>query len=138
MKRLHREFPSSALAAGGCLLPALLVAVWLGAGMPWATAAPGAWDVKKIAGDDYVSTDNIKQFYNFTKQTRNGSAITLENAKIMVSLNIGSTECTMNKVKFVFSKPVEEVDITEVLVQYQARHKEVEVLLIMVRIKLTL
>ncbi len=98
------------MAAGGCLLPALLVAVWLGAGMPWATAAPGAWDVKKIAGDDYVSTDNIKQFYNFTKQTRNGSAITLENAKIMVSLNIGSTECTMNKVKFVFSKPVEEVD----------------------------
>ena len=68
------------------------------------------WDVKIIGGDDYVSVGSIKQFYHFTKLTRNGPTNTLENAKIMVNLNVGSTECIMNKVKFVLSKPVGEID----------------------------
>jgi len=73
-------------------------------------ATASAWDVRKINGDDYVSADNIKQFYHFASLTRSGSTVTLENAKVMLQLNLGGTECSMNHVKFVFSKAVEELD----------------------------
>ena len=78
-------------------------------GTPFAAAA-ATWDVRKLNGDDYVSTDNIKQFYRFTKLTRSGSSITLENAKVVMRLTVGSAECTMNNVKFVFSKRVEDIN----------------------------
>jgi N-acetylmuramoyl-L-alanine amidase len=90
------------------LLAVLALASWMGAAT--ARAAASVWDVRKIDGDDYVSVDNIKQFYHFAKLTRSGSAVVLENAKILMTLNVGSTECTMNKVKFVFSKAVEEIN----------------------------
>ena len=75
-----------------------------------ATATTTASDVRKINGDDYISADNIKQLYHFANLTRNGSTVTLENSKVMMKLNLGAAECTMNNVKFVFSKAVEEVD----------------------------
>lgn len=81
----------------------------MSAGNPVAKAA-ATWEIRKIGGDDYVSADNIKQFYRFAKLTRSGPSITLENAKVVLLLKVGSTECKMNNVKFVFSKPVEEVN----------------------------
>lgn len=88
---------------------ALVMVLGLAAGRAAAaTAAP--WDVRKVNGDDYVSADNLKQFYHFASLTRSGSLVTLENAKVVMKLNVGSTECTMNNVKFVFSKAVEEVE----------------------------
>ncbi len=81
----------------------------LAAASPPARAA-ATWDIRKVDGDEYVSADNIRQFYRFTQLTRNGSAVTLENPKVVMKLNIGSPECTMNNVKFVFSKPVTEID----------------------------
>jgi len=89
-------------------VPALVVVLGMPAGR--AAAATAAWDVRKVNGDDYVSADNIKQFYHFASLTRSGSLVTLENAKVVMKLNVGSTECTMNNVKFVFSKAVEEVE----------------------------
>ena len=86
-------------------LAAFAAGLWLLAGV-----AAAAWDVRKIDGDDYVSADNIRQFYHFTQLTRNGPAVTLESAKVVMNLNVGSAECTMNNVKFVFSKPVTEID----------------------------
>ena len=89
---------------------AALVVAW-GVLTGWAGAVTAAvWDVRKVNGDDYVSADNIKQFYHFASLTRNGSTLTLENAKVVMKLSVGSTECIMNNVKFVFSKAVEEVD----------------------------
>ena len=67
-------------------------------------AASAAWDVRKVGSDEYVSTDNIKQFYRFTTLTRKGNAITLENPKVVMRLTVGSTECTMNRVKFELPK----------------------------------
>jgi len=75
-----------------------------------AAAAPGAWDIRKQDGEDYVSVDNLKQFYKFSKMTRDGAGYTLENPKVVMKLRIGSAECTMNRVKFVFSKPVVEIN----------------------------
>jgi N-acetylmuramoyl-L-alanine amidase len=105
------ELLAKPVAAAGNLLPALVLAAWVLAGTPMAAAAATAiWDVKKIDGDDYVSAENIKQFYRFTKLTRNDTSLVLENANVVMKLTIGSNECTMNKVKFVFSKPVEELN----------------------------
>lgn len=73
---------------------------------PAHAAPPAAWDVAKIEGRDYVSVDSIKKFYNFTKMTRSGQSVLLENAKIVMSLRIGGDECLMNNVKFVFSHTI--------------------------------
>lgn len=73
----------------------------------FAAPAAGGWDVAKIEGRDYVSVEGIKRFYKFTKLTRSGGNITLENAKVLMRLKVGGNECLMNNVKFVFSNSVE-------------------------------
>ena len=92
------------------LLPAGVLAAWVLVGSPVVQAAAAGWDVRKVGSDEYVSTDNIKQFYKFTTLTRKGNAITLENPKVVMRLTVGSTECTMNRVKFVFSNPVVDIN----------------------------
>jgi len=67
----------------------------------------GVWDVVKISDRDYVSLESVKTFYNFTKLTRTGDAIKLENPRVEMALKVGSQECLMNGVKFEFSYPVE-------------------------------
>ncbi|MGJ8634095.1 MAG: N-acetylmuramoyl-L-alanine amidase family protein [Luteolibacter sp.] len=76
------------------------------------TAAPShaaenaGWKIIEIGGRDYVSVDSIKKFYNFTKLTRSGSSVVLENKKVEMKLKVGASECLMNNVKFVFSNAV--------------------------------
>ena len=77
-----------------------------------AKAAPPAnvgWDPIKIEGREYVSADNIKRFYNFTKMTRTGGSLVLENAKVEMNLKVGGNECLMNNVKFVLSESIAAV-----------------------------
>lgn len=74
---------------------------------PVVSAATSAgWDIAKIEGHEYVSVESVKQFYSFTKISRSGPSIVLENAKVEMKLNAGGNECLMNGVKFVFSNPV--------------------------------
>jgi N-acetylmuramoyl-L-alanine amidase len=75
-----------------------------------ATSAPPAdagWETTKIDGREYVSVDSIKRFYGFTKMTRTGDSLVLENAKVKMSLKVGSNECLMNNVKFIFSENID-------------------------------
>ena len=75
-------------------------------------AAPPAnvgWDPVKIEGREYISADNIKRFYNFTKMTRNGGLLILENAKVEMKLRVGGNDCLMNNVKFVLSESITAV-----------------------------
>ena len=109
MNQVQLKFLAKPVAAGGRWLPALALVLGLLAGSA-AAADAGAWDVRKINGEDYVSADNIRQFYHFASLTRSGSTVTLENAKVMMKLTMGGAECSMNHVKFVFSKAVEELD----------------------------
>lgn len=69
-------------------------------------ATVSGWDVAKIDGHDYVSVESMKRFYNFTKLTRSGDTVVLENAKVEMKLKVGGHECLMNGVKFVFSDTV--------------------------------
>jgi N-acetylmuramoyl-L-alanine amidase len=75
--------------------------------IPIASAATvSGWEVAKIEGRDYVSVESMKRFYNFTKLTRSGDSVVLENAKVEMKLKVGGNECLMNGVKFVFSNSV--------------------------------
>jgi N-acetylmuramoyl-L-alanine amidase len=77
---------------------------------PILTAATVAgWDIAKIEGRDYVSVESMKRFYNFTKLTRSGNSIVMENPKVEMKLKIGGNECLMNGVKFVFTHTVAAV-----------------------------
>lgn len=80
------------------------------AALPNASAATASgWEIAKIEGRDYVSTESMKRFYNFTKITRSGPSITLENSKVEMKLRVGGNECLMNGVKFVFTHSVATV-----------------------------
>ncbi len=99
--RKTQPFPSAA--------PLLMALAWaLCALVPTSLhAAPAAgWEIAKIDGRDYVSVDSMKRFYSFTKLTRNGNSIVLENPKVEMHLKIGGYECLMNGVKFVFTHKV--------------------------------
>jgi N-acetylmuramoyl-L-alanine amidase len=97
-------------------LPALAAAAFTFAAAPIASAQSAqGWDATTIGGREYVSVEGIKRFYGFTKLTRTGNRVVLENAKLEVKLVIGGYECLMNNVKFVFSNKVEAVG-TKVLV----------------------
>lgn len=74
--------------------------------LPLAAANEGGWEVARIDGRDYVSVESMKRFYNFTKLTRSGNSVVLENAKVEMNLKVGGNECLMNGVKFVFSNVV--------------------------------
>ncbi len=82
----------------------------LAAGLTTATANPGdGWEKTQIDGRNYVSTDSIKRYYNFTNMHRSGRMLVLENSarpKIEVKFEIGGYTCLMNNVKFVLSHPV--------------------------------
>jgi len=74
------------------------------------SAAPAAgWEIAKIEGNDYVSVDSIKRFYNFSKMTHSGGSVVLENSKVEMNLKVGGNECLMNNVKFVFSHTIATV-----------------------------
>jgi N-acetylmuramoyl-L-alanine amidase len=103
------EFLSKPVRVLSRLLPAGVLGWWLLAASPVAEAA-AAWDIRQVGGEDYVSADNLKQFYKFKTMTRSGNIVTLENPRVVMKLAIGSAECTMNRVKFVFSKPVTEIN----------------------------
>lgn len=70
-------------------------------------SAQGGWEIVKIGDREYVTVDSIKTFYQFAKMTRTGDTIKLENPRVEMQLRVGSQECLMNNVKFVFSYPIE-------------------------------
>ncbi len=69
-------------------------------------AQTNGWNVIKIEGRDYVSVESVKRFYSFTKLTRTGNNVVLENSKVEMRLKVGGNECLMNNVKFVLSNAV--------------------------------
>lgn len=94
-------------------IPLLLTAVlcWLGL----SPSASAQWEVKQISGRDYVNVDGLKTFYSFNTIRRSGNQIILDKIDprdkrkgVLMKLSVGSQECLMNGMKFVFSYKVEE------------------------------
>jgi N-acetylmuramoyl-L-alanine amidase len=94
-------------------IPLLLAAVlcWIGL----SPVASAQWEVKQISGRDYVNVDGLKTFYSFNTIRRSGNQIILDKIDpkdkrkgVLMKLSVGSQECLMNGMKFVFSYKVEE------------------------------
>ncbi|MCW1885343.1 N-acetylmuramoyl-L-alanine amidase [Luteolibacter flavescens] len=99
------------------LMLAVLFA-WLGA----SPVARAQWETKQISGRDYISVDGMKKFYGFDSIKRTGNQLLLdkvvvvknprtgkpEKQGVLMKLQVGSQECLMNGVKFVFSYKVED------------------------------
>jgi N-acetylmuramoyl-L-alanine amidase len=87
-------------------IPILFTAIlcWLGL----APHAVAQWEVKQFSGRNYVNVDGMKSFYGFNSMRRSGNEVVLENKIVIMKLRLGSQECLMNGVKFVFSYKVEE------------------------------
>lgn len=82
------------------------------------THAQSDWNVTKIDGREYVTVENVKKFYGFHTATREGNTITLSSVTVdpadktkrkgaLMKLQIGSQECLLNNVKFIFTYGVE-------------------------------
>ncbi len=69
-----------------------------------------AWEPKEIEGGEYVSVAKTSGFYGLEEPKREGKEITLESKLVKVVFEIGSSTCVMNGVKFIFDKPVRELD----------------------------
>ncbi|MFC7338517.1 N-acetylmuramoyl-L-alanine amidase [Haloferula chungangensis] len=81
--------------------------------MAFTLTANAQWEEKTINGRGYVSTSSMKTYYGFNSLSQSGKQITLKkvHAKdpkqgILVTMSIGSQQCLMNGVKFVFTYPV--------------------------------
>ncbi len=92
----HLSTPSIAVLS-------LLLAFLAPVSLYLAETSNNGWKMIKVGGRDYVSVQSVKSFYNFTKLTRTGNSVVLENKKVEMKLKVGGNECLMNNVKFVFS-----------------------------------
>jgi len=90
------------------LRAACLLGLWAFA--PSVRADEAVWEMVKVDGRDYVTTRSMQRFYGFEHHRRDGKKVVLETPKVLVTMNVGATECFMNGVKFVFSHPVLEKD----------------------------
>lgn len=77
------------------------------------TASAQNWGATKIEGREYVPVESFKQAYGFNKTDRKGNSVVLQMVdkagvvKIQMKLQIGSQECLLNNVKFIFTHAVE-------------------------------
>lgn len=74
--------------------------------------AAAQWEEKSINGRGYVSTSSMKQYYGFNSLKQSGKSVELKKQSpkdpkrgIIVKLKVGSQECLMNGVKFIFTYP---------------------------------
>lgn len=64
------------------------------------------WQVEKIDGIEYLPLSQVQTFYHLDKRQQEGAKIRLENERIAISLETGSTECIINGVRFVLLQEI--------------------------------
>jgi len=70
-----------------------------------AHAAKSGWEIAKLNGRDYVSSDSIRRFYNFKTYSTSGGKVTLRSPSLQLVGRNGSQELIINRVKFILSFP---------------------------------
>ena len=87
----------------------LLLAPWLLSAVLKAEEA-FQWTPVEIGGKDYLSTEEIGRFYKMKLLPREGRQVVFDTPKILMKMEVGSSECTMNGTRFIFETPVVESD----------------------------
>ncbi len=72
------------------------------------SAFAGDWNVIKCGGRDYLSLDNISQFYGLGGINRVSNALSLGSPGHGLRCSVGSNEFYINNLKFILSYPVVE------------------------------
>ncbi len=67
-----------------------------------------AWDLHKVDGRDYVTLQNVSDFYKFTGRTVSGRNIRLTAGQRSLQVTLNSKELFINGIKFLLSYPVVE------------------------------
>jgi N-acetylmuramoyl-L-alanine amidase len=80
----------------------LLCSAWL--------ARAGEWDVVKIGGRDYLTMENVAEFYAFGPVQRNGNTFLLHTTGRSLRGEANSVEFLINGLKFNLSYPIAEHD----------------------------
>ena len=69
------------------------------------------WQPLRIGGRDYLSAEQIGQFYKLKVSRLDGNKVVLDDGKkVRISMEVGSLLCEMNGLKFVFETPVTEAN----------------------------
>jgi N-acetylmuramoyl-L-alanine amidase len=87
----------------------VLLAPWLLSALLKADEA-FQWTPVEIGGRDYLSTEEIGRFYNLKLLPREGRQVVFDTPKILMKMEVGSSDCTMNGTRFIFETPVVESD----------------------------
>lgn len=85
----------------------LLLAPWLLSAVLKAEEA-FQWTPVEVGGRDYLSTEEIGRFYKMKLLPREGRQVVFDTPKILMKMEVGSSECTMNGTRFIFETPVVE------------------------------
>lgn len=64
------------------------------------------WRQYTYDNSQYVSLNNIKEFYKFNSISKNRSGTIIKNAAIKLEFKVNSPECLINNIKFILSKPI--------------------------------
>lgn len=75
---------------------------------PLPPAKNGGWQLVKIHGRDYVSAENMQQFYRFASLKVERSHVWLKSPNLILKAQIGSQDMLINNIKFILSYPVED------------------------------
>lgn len=75
---------------------------------PLPPAKNGGWQLVKIHGRDYVSAENIQQFYRFASLKVERTHVWLKSPNLILKAQIGSQDMLINNIKFILSYPVED------------------------------
>ncbi len=67
-----------------------------------------AWDITKISDREYVTIDNVSDFYRFQSRQISGKKIHLRSASRSLQGEVDSRELLINNVKFILSHPIVE------------------------------
>lgn len=84
--------------------------------LPWLLSAVARaddafkWTPVEIGGRDYLSAVEIGRFYEMVVRPREDGRLVLENQRITVRMEVGSSVCTMNGLRFILETPVVESD----------------------------
>ncbi len=104
-------------------------------GMLWPSLAHAVWDLHKVEGRDYVTLDNIADFYGFQSRSVSGSRTTLRSGQRSLAVEANSKELYINGIKFLLSYPTYISTNGEILVSRMDLSKLIEPVLRPSRIK---
>lgn len=112
---------------------ALVVATVIALGMA-VTPADASWNLRKVNGREYVTLDNISDFYGFQSRSVSGKRAILRTGQRSLIVEAGSKELYINGIKFLLSYPTVGQD-GDILVSRMDLSKLIEPVLRPSRIK---